>query len=410
MSIIDSIRLAWTSLTSNLLRSSLTALGIVIAVASVILLVAVGSGARSDVEGRIAGLGSNMLVVFSGSSRVMGRSMGAGTDKPLTESDLQAIREKVDGIVAIAGLLTGAGPVIYGNTNWTTSLAGIHADFATVRDWPLVAGRDLTPQDLRNGAKVAVLGETVVEKLFRGSDPIGALIRIKNTPFQVVGVLGPKGQTSMGRDQDDVVHIPMTTARNHILGKNQTTPDQVGQIYVKFDPGVSLKEAQVDIEQLLRGRRKIQTGKDDDFEVRNLAEFMKARNEVLSTMTYLLGATSIISLIVGGIGIMNIMLVSVTERTREIGLRMAVGGRKSDILRQFLVEAVVLCVVGGGLGSFVGVAVAHGIATAANWPVLVSPNVIVAAVLLAGATGVLFGYLPARRAAYLNPVDALKSE
>ena len=410
MSIFDSFRVAWTALRSNLLRSILTTLGIVIGVASVIILVAVGSGARSEVDKQIASLGSNMLVLFSGSSRVGGRSGGAGTDRPLSEGDITAVREKVQGVTGISGQLSGSGSVINGTNNWTTTLNGIHADYVSVRDWPIVAGRDFTVQDIRTTAKVALIGQTVIKQLFGSEDPVGSTIRVKNAQFQIVGVLALKGPSAMGRDQDDVVMLPMTTARNYILGKGQTTVDQVGQIYIKFDSGTDLKEAQDEIESVMRARRHIQPGAEDDFNVRNLAEFMKARTEVLNTMTYLLAATSIISLIVGGIGIMNIMLVSVTERTREIGLRMAVGGRKRDIMRQFLVEAVTLCLIGGILGIALGIIAAAIIANAAQWPVLISPIVIAAAMAAAAATGIFFGYFPARRAAGLNPIEALRSE
>lgn len=410
MTLLDSLGIAWTALRSNLLRSILTTLGIIIGVASVIILVSVGSGARSEVEKQIASLGSNMLVVFSGSSRVMGRSAGAGTELPLAEGDMAAIRDKVQGVLAISGQLNGSGPAVFGNSNWTTTMSGVHPDFATVRDWSITAGRDFTPQDLRASAKVVVLGQTVIKQLFQSEDPVGATIRVKNAAFQVIGVLAVKGPSSMGRDQDDMVLMPMTTARGYIVGKSQVQADQVGQIYIKFDAGVDLKDAQEEIEKLMRQRRRIEPGAEDNFNVRNLAEFMKARTEVLSTMTYLLAATSIISLIVGGIGIMNIMLVSVTERTREIGLRMAVGGRRSDIMRQFLVEAVTLCLIGGLIGTALGVGAATAVANAAQWPVLISPYVIAIALAAAAATGIVFGYFPARRAAGLNPIEALRSE
>ncbi len=274
----------------------------------------------------------------------------------------------------------------------------------------LSRGRDFIPQDIRGTAKVAIIGQTVVKQLFQGGDAVGSTIRVKNTPFLVIGVLAIKGPSSFGRDQDDLVLLPMTTARNQILGKSQTTTDQAGQIYIKFDPSTDLKDAQEEIEAVMRARRRIQPGSEDDFNVRNLAEFMKARTEVLSTMTYLLAATSITSLIVGGIGIMNIMLVSVTERTREIGLRMAVGGRRRDIMRQFLVEAVTLCLIGGLIGTALGVGAATAVASAAQWPILISPSVIMLALAAAGVTGVFFGFFPARRAAGLNPIEALRSE
>jgi len=410
MSLWDSIVIAIRALRVNLLRSVLTTLGIVIGVASVIILVAVGTGASSEVDKQIKALGTNMLVVFPGSMRVMGRSGGAGTDIPLSETDVAGIRDKVSGVVAVSGQIEDSGPVVRGNTNWTSSLSGVHAEYAAVRDWPVSDGRDLDPQDVRAGAKVAILGATVAKELFGDENPLGAAIRIRNVPFEIVGVLAPKGQSVMGRDQDDIVLMPITTARLRVSGKSQVQNDRVGRIYVKVDEGADMAEVQEEIESFLRGRRKTRVGSEDSFSVRNLAETMKARSEVLTTLSYLLAATSVISLVVGGIGIMNIMLVSVTERTREIGLRMAVGGRRRDIMVQFLVEAVSLCLLGGLIGLAVGVSASAVIAFVANWPVLVSPTVLAGALAAAAATGICFGLFPARRAAHLNPIDALRSE
>lgn len=410
MSIWDSIFIAIRALRVNLLRSVLTTLGIVIGVASVIILVAVGTGASSEVDKQIKALGTNMLVVFPGSMRVMGRAGGAGTDIPLSETDLAGIRDKISGVVAVSGQIEDSGPVVRGNTNWTSNLSGVHAEYASVRDWPVASGRDLEPNDVRTGAKVAILGATVAKELFPGEDPVGTSIRIRNVPFQVIGVLAAKGQSVMGRDQDDIVLLPITTARLRVSGKSQVQNDRIGRIYVKVDESADMATVQEDIENLLRQRRKTRAGGDDSFSVRNLAETMKARSEVLTTLSYLLAATSVISLIVGGIGIMNIMLVSVTERTREIGLRMAVGGRRRDIMMQFLVEAVSLCVLGGLIGIVIGVGASAIIAFAANWPVLVSPAVLGGALAAAAATGICFGLFPARRAALLNPIDALRSE
>jgi len=410
MTLWDSIAIAVGALRVNLLRSVLTTLGIVIGVASVIILVAVGTGASSEVDRQIKALGTNMLVVFPGSMRVMGRQGGAGTDIPLSEIDVVAIRDKVSGVEAVSGQISDSGPIVYGNANWTTSLNGVHAEYAGIRDWPIVAGRDLDASDVRAGAKVAVIGDTVAREVFPGEDPVGAAIRIKNVPFEVVGVLAPKGQSVMGRDQDDILLIPITTARTRVSGKSQVQNDRVGMIYIKVAADADIAAVQEDIESLLRQRRKTRAGAEDTFSVRNLAETMKARSEVLTTLSYLLAATSVISLIVGGIGIMNIMLVSVTERTREIGLRMAVGGRRRDILLQFLVEAVSLCLLGGLIGIVIGVSASAVIAFAANWPVLVSPAVLGGALAAAAATGICFGLFPARRAALLNPIDALRSE
>ncbi len=410
MSIWDSVLIAVRALRVNLLRSVLTTLGIVIGVASVIILVAVGTGASSEVDKQIKALGTNMLVVFPGSMRVMGRAGGAGTDIPLSEVDVAGIRDKVAGVVAVSGQIEDSGPVVRGNANWTSNLSGVHAEYLTVRDWPVAAGRDLEPADVRSGAKVAILGATVAKEIFPGENPVGASIRIRNVPFEVVGVLAAKGQSVMGRDQDDIVLLPITTARLRVSGKSQVQNDRVGRIYVKVDEAADMAEVQEDIENLLRQRRKTRTGTEDSFSVRNLAETMKARSEVLTTLSYLLAATSVISLIVGGIGIMNIMLVSVTERTREIGLRMAVGARRRDILLQFLVEAVSLCLLGGAIGIAIGVSASAIIAFTANWPVLVSPAVLGGALAAAAATGICFGLFPARRAALLNPIDALRSE
>jgi putative ABC transport system permease protein len=410
MTIIDSLKIALVALRTNLLRSILTTLGIIIGVGSVIVMVAVGSGARSEVDRQIASLGTNMLVVMPGSAKVMGRAGGANTTLPLTENDLAALRDKVQGVLAISGLMTGSAPVIRGNQNWPTSVNGVHHEYLTTRDWALKDGREFTREDVKNGARVALVGKTVVDKVFQGDDPIGQAVRIRNVPFTIIGTLEPKGQSSWGSDQDDVVFLPITAARGRILGRSQVVNDAVGRLHVKFDDETNLVEAQEQMESVLRQRRRIQPGAEDDFNVRNLAEFMKARTAALSTMSWLLGATSAISLIVGGIGIMNIMLVSVTERTREIGLRMAVGGRRGDILTQFLVEAVALCVLGGIIGIAIGIGVAAVVAASAQWPVLIAPQAVLVALAAAALTGIVFGFFPARRAAHLNPIEALRSE
>lgn len=410
MNIRDSIQVALVALRSNLLRSILTTLGIIIGVGSVIVMVAVGTGATSEVERQINALGSNMLVVFSGARHVGGRSAGAGTRRPLAESDLQAIRDKVSDVTAISGYLQGSAQVVRGNSNWLTQVAGVHAQYTAVRDWSLTAGREFDGYEVRSGSKVAILGATVVDKIFPGEEAIGQVLRIKNVPFTVIGVLSAKGQSGMGRDQDDVILLPMAAARGRIVGKSQVVNDQVGQVFVKFAEDVDLADAQAELEDVLRARRPPQADGEDDFAVRNLAEFMKARTATLTTMGWLLGATSAISLIVGGIGIMNIMLVSVTERTREIGLRIAVGGRKRDILVQFLIEAVALCLIGGLIGITLGMGAAAIVAFSAQWPVLINPQAVALALAAAAFTGIIFGFFPARRAANLNPIEALRSE
>lgn len=410
MTLADCLRVAFTALRANLLRSILTTLGIVIGVASVIILVAIGTGASSEIDKRIKSLGTNTLIISSGDRRRGGRSSGAETNIPLAEADLAAIRDNVAGVVGISGQLNGTGPVVFGNANWTTSFSGVHADFLSVRDWALDNGRGLTARDIRASSKVVLLGRTVARELFGEDDPVGAMIRVKNVPFRVAGVLASKGQTGHGRDRDDVVLMPISTARGRIIGRSQVQNNQIGRIHVKIANGLNLAEVQEDIENLLRQRRPPLPGGGDSFSVRNLAEFIKARTEVLSTLSYLLAATSIISLVVGGIGIMNIMLVSVTERTREIGLRIAVGARGNDILYQFLVEAVALCIFGGLIGIVLGIGGAGLVALLAEWPVAINFGVIGLALFAAAATGIFFGYFPARRAAQLNPIDALRSE
>lgn len=406
----DSFKIALVALRANKLRSVLTALGIIIGVASVIVMVAVGQGARSSVDARIASLGTNLLIVTPGSARLRGRRGGSGTSLPLTESDLAAIRSRVPGVVGISGRLAGAVAVINGSKNWTTTVQAVHADFFDVRAWGIDAGRAFGPDEARGARKVAVLGATVLKELFGDQDPVGKMIRVNNVPFRVIGVLTAKGQNGYGRDEDDTIMIPLATGRGRIVGRSAVQPHTVGSLHVKIGDASELGEAKEEIERLLRERRRVRPGTEDNFYVRDLAEFLRARTATQTTLGLLLGATAAISLVVGGIGIMNIMLVSVTERTREIGLRMAVGARRRDILLQFLVEAVTLCLVGGAIGISIGVAMAIGVAMSADWPVLLSPWVALAALLASAGVGVFFGFFPARRAAHLNPIDALRSE
>ncbi len=410
MNLFDHLKVALAAIISNTLRSVLTTLGIVIGVASVIVMVAVGSGARSEVDRQINALGTNLLVIFPGSAMVGGRSGGAGTSVPLSEADLAAIRQKVQGVTAISGQLQGSAVVVRGNTNTTTRIWGVHEQYFTARDWSIENGREFTAQDLRTNARVALVGQTVIRNLFAGEDPVGQVIRIREDHFTVIGSLVAKGQTTWGQDQDDVIILPMTAARGRIVGRNALIPSQVGSIAVKFDPSVDLAEAQEQLEQTLRQSRRVLPGQEDNFSVRNLAEFLRARTAAQTTLGWLLGATSLISLIVGGIGIMNIMLVSVTERTREIGLRMAVGARRNDIMLQFLVEAITLCLLGGLFGIVLGVGAAYATAKLAEWPILISPNVVLLAIAAAAATGIFFGFFPARRASFLNPIEALRTE
>jgi len=351
------------------------------------------------------------LLVVNPSARLFGgRSSGAGSNLPLSEDDMHAIETKVPGVQAISGQLWASATVVYGNANFWTRIWGVHAHYLFARSWSIESGREITEQDVAGSRRVALVGMTVAKKLFGDNDPVGEVFRIRNVPFTVVGTLTPKGQTSFGHDHDDAIFVPMTTARAQLIGKHPLVPDQVGSLSVKFQEGTNLMDAQEEIEQVMRQSRRVPPGDDDTFVVGNPIESMKARTAAQMTLGWLLAATAAISLIVGGIGIMNIMLVSVTERTREIGLRMAVGARRFDIMLQFLIEATTLCLLGGLIGIVLGVGAAFVTAGIAEWPILIPPQTILLALAAAAVVGILFGFLPARRAALLSPIDALRSE
>ncbi len=394
----------------NAMRSLLTALGVIIGVASVIVMSAIGSGARQEVERHISRLGTNMLTVSPGSSRAGRSRAGAGTATPLSEGDMEAIQERVPGVTAVTGSLSVGAPVIYGNRNWTTSVTGTNAEFPFVRDWDIAEGRYFTAEEVAHGAKVAVLGSSVVRELFGAGIAVGESLRIAGAPFLVIGIMATRGQAGGFRDPDDIVLVPLSTARARLAGQSVTVPNQAGSILVKIADAADLARAEEDIVELLRQRRRIRPGQQDDFRVRNVAEIVQARTAAQQTLTWLLAATAAISLIVGGIGIMNIMLVSVTERTREIGLRMAVGARRRDILAQFLTEAIVLCLAGGLIGLALGIGASYAMAALAGWPVLVSGTIIAVGIGASAAVGIIFGYVPAQQAAHLNPIDALRYE
>jgi putative ABC transport system permease protein len=404
------LRIALRALAVNKLRSALTMLGIVIGVGAVIVMIAVGSGAQRRVEEQIRALGSNLLLVMPGSTTAGGVRLGFGSGSTLTEDDVVAINREIPEALA-APALRGAAQVIWGNANWSTQVFGVTPEYLDVRQWPLAAGRAFEPAEMAAAAKVCLIGATVARQLFGDGDPLDQSIRIKRVPFTVIGVLDVKGQSLMGTDQDDLVLVPIKTARSRVLGTASAARNRtVGTIWVKAAEGVDTKEIEAEVRSLLRQRHRIQPGADDDFSLRNLAEVMAAQEASSRVLALLLAAVASVSLLVGGIGIMNIMLVSVTERTREIGLRMAVGARTRDILGQFLVEAVTLSLIGGLAGVALGVGASMLIAGLAGWRIVLSPEAVGLAVAFAFAIGVFFGFYPARKAARLNPVEALRFE
>ena len=410
MSPIEALRLAIGALRSNILRSILTMLGIFIGVAAVIAMVAVGSGARALVIEQIKSLGANLIIISSGAGHRGGARLASGTRRTLTEDDAAALRREVPAIQAAAPYVRGSAQIVYGNINWSAQMYGVEGDYFITREWPIAEGRLFSQSEIRGAAKVALLGQTVATTLFGEANPVGQTVRIKKVPFRVIGVLGRKGQNSWGRDQDDVVIVPISTAKRRVLGRALANPRSVPTIMIKVRDGEDMTDAARQIREVLRQRHRLRADQDDDFWVRNLTEIMQRRDASSQALALLLAAIASVSLIVGGIGIMNIMLVSVTERTREIGLRMAVGARRRDILIQFLIEATTLSVVGGGAGVLLGVGAAYAVAEIAAWPTLIQADSIFLAVGVSAGIGVFFGFYPARRAAMLDPIEALRRE
>ena len=405
MRVASTFKIAFRALRRNKLRSVLTALGIIIGVGAVIAMVGIGNGAKAQVEAQIASLGENVILIFSGSTTASGIRTGWGGAGTLRIEDAEAIRREVGGVTAVSEEVVATSQVAAGNQNWFTRIYGESAEYFDLRQWPLSDGVAFTAQDVRSSNKVCVIGRTTASQIFGNEDPIGQVLRIKNAPFVVTGILTPKGLSSQGTDQDDIVIMPYTSAMKRVTGG--TT---LRNINVQMANARDIPAAQQQIIALLRQRHNIREGRDDDFTVRNQEEIAQAATATADVMTGLLGAIAGVSLVVGGIGIMNIMLVSVTERTREIGTRMAVGAHARDILTQFLIEAVSLSSVGGIIGIIVGISAAEVLALVKKWPTLISPGSIVLAFLVSTAVGVFFGFYPARKAARLDPIDALRYE
>jgi putative ABC transport system permease protein len=407
---VATVQMAAAALQTNRLRTALTALGVIIGVGAVVTMMAVGAGAQARVAEQIRSLGSNLIIVMSGSITSGGVRLGSGSLLTITEDDARAIQRDVPSVEAAAPAVRGGVQVVFGNSNWSTAMQGVTPEYFQARDWGVTAGRLLTADDVDAAGKVVVLGQTVAENLFGGSDPLDQTVRIKTVPFTVVGVLARKGQSTRGEDQDDTVVIPLSTAKKKVLGVSPANARSVGAILVKVTEPGRMGEAELQIRELLRQRHHLQPNEDDDFALRNLSEILASQEAASRVLSLLLAAVAAVSLVVGGIGIMNIMLVSVTERTREIGLRRAVGARRRDILSQFLVEAVFVSLAGGLIGIAVGIAGSYAIGYVFQWSVLVSWSAILPAFFFAAAVGIFFGYYPARKASRLKPIEALRYE
>jgi len=403
-----SLRIAVRALRVNKMRALLTMLGIIIGIAAVIAMVAIGAGASKVISDQIASMGSNLLLVLPGSTTSGGLRTGSGGTPTLTYDDAKAIKAECPSVSEVAPTVRGTAQVVYGNQNWSTIVLGTTPEMVIVREWPLQAGRNLSQSDVDGATKNCLVGQTVAENLFGDSDPIGKIVRIKKVPFTVIGVLDRKGRSAQGTDQDDTIFIPLITAQRKVFGS--LFPNTIGAMMVQAKDAETLKKAEEEITALLNQRHRIGPSKEADFTVRNLSEIMAVSAQSSKVMSLLLGAVASISLIVGGIGIMNIMLVSVTERTREIGIRMAIGAKEGDILLQFLTEAVLLTTLGGIVGMILGVTSAFAVSKLAGWPTLISFQAIVIAVVFSAGVGVFFGFYPARKAASLNPIEALRYE
>ncbi|MDR2195035.1 MAG: ABC transporter permease [Gallionellaceae bacterium] len=401
----DMLHEAWSAMGANRTRTFLTMLGMVIGVGAVILMLAIGQGAQKRVEDSIASMGSNLFIILSGSVTTGGVRLGGGATPTLNAADAQAISE-LSSVSAAAPMVPGSAQLVYGPNNWGTQVTGTTPSFLTVRDWGLSAGFPFADSDVRSATQVVLLGQTVVQNLFGDEDPIGKTIRINNSPYTILGVLAKKGQSLDGRDQDDTAVVPVTTAQRKLFGTR--FGGSVRFIMAQADSDDAMPRVEIAINELLRQRHRIREGAEDDFTVRNMTAMADTAAETAQVMSLMLGAIASISLLVGGIGIMNIMLVSVTERTREIGIRMAIGARGNDILLQFLLEAIIISVIGCFVGVLVGVGGALAVELLAGMTVLITPISIITAFAVAAAVGIFFGWYPARKAAGMRPIDALR--
>lgn len=404
----STLKMAVVSLKINKLRSMLTSLGIIIGVSAVIIMLAVGTGASVKIAKDMESMGSNLLMIRSGSVTSGGVRMGSGTRPTLTLKDAEAIDANAQGVLAVAPYSSESKQITYGNQNWATSVAGTTASYLNIRNYEIADGRNFIPEDIKNTTKVAIIGNTVSTELFGDMDPIGKTIRVGNIPFKVIGTLKIKGQSGMGMDQDDLIFIPITTAQKKVFGT--AFPGTVSMINVQAQNAEVMTQLENDINEILRKRHHIGKTQEDDFQIRNLAEMQETIKSSAKTMSVLLGAIASVSLLVGGIGIMNIMLVSVTERTKEIGIRMAIGAKASDIRIQFLIESFLLSVIGGLIGVLIGVTGAKAMEILGGMTISVSSFSIILSLGFSGAIGVLFGYYPAYKASLLNPIDALRYE
>ena len=405
---LQSLLIALRALRVNKMRSLLTMLGIIIGIAAVIAMVAIGAGAQKMISDQIASIGSNLLLVIPGSTTSGGLRSGQGSTPTLTYDDAKAIKAECPSVAEAAPTVRGSAQIVYGNQNWSTIVMGITPEMLDIREWPIAAGRNISTSDVDGATKNCLIGQTVAGNLFGSSDPIGKVIRIKRIPFTVIGLLEKKGQSPQGTDQDDVVFVPLRTAQRKILGSE--FPNTVGAIMIQAKSAADLKQAEEEVTALLDQRHRMSATKERDYSIRNLSEILAVSEQSSKVMSILLGTVASISLLVGGIGIMNIMLVSVTERTREIGIRMAIGAKQRDILLQFLTEAVLLTTCGGILGMGAGVAGAVAVSKVMGWPTFISTEAILISFLFSAGVGIFFGFYPARKAASMNPIEALRYE